>query len=480
MTERKKLRWDIWLGITICAFALFILFFVFPVYKIFVHSMYDAETKQFTLQAFKDFFERSYYTSTVWNSLKVTSLVTILAAILGTALAYVMNTVKIKGKAIVEIIVIIVVLSPPFIGAYSWILLLGRSGVISKFINNVFGIEFNGIYGFAGILLVLTLKLFPLIYLFVSGALKNIDHSLNEAAQNLGSVGLHRIIKIVVPLILPTILAGSLLVFMRALADFGTPMLIGEGYRTLPVLIYTSFVSDMGGDAAFAAAISVIVVVITTLIFLVQKYIANRKTIEMSALHPMEPVKVTGARNVISHIFVYLVAFLAAIPQMVVIFTSFLNTKGRIFTSGFSFNSYIDAFSKLGSSVTNTYLFSFTAILIILIIGTLIAYVSVRKRNFLTDTLDTLTMIPYIIPGSVLGIALLMAFNKPPILLSGTAFIIITVYVIRRLPYTIRSSAAIVKQINPNVEEASQSLGASPFKTFRKVTLPMMFPFTQK
>ena len=153
MTERKKLRWDIWLGITICAFALFILFFVFPVYKIFVHSMYDAETKQFTLQAFKDFFERSYYTSTVWNSLKVTSLVTILAAILGTALAYVMNTVKIKGKAIVEIIVIIVVLSPPFIGAYSWILLLGRSGVISKFINNVFGIEFNGIYGFAGILL---------------------------------------------------------------------------------------------------------------------------------------------------------------------------------------------------------------------------------------------------------------------------------------------------------------------------------------
>lgn len=85
-------------------------------------------------------------------------------------------------------------------------------------------------------------------------------------------------------------------------------------------------------------------------------------------------------------------------------------------------------------------------------------------------------MIPYIIPGSVLGIALLMAFNKPPILLSGTAFIIITVYVIRRLPYTIRSSAAIVKQINPNVEEASQSLGASPFKTFRKVTLPMMFP----
>lgn len=476
MSETRKIRWDIWLAITLCAFALFILFFVFPVYKIFINSVYDAKTGQFTLAAFEKFFSRTYYTSTVWNSLKVTLLVTLLAAALGTIMAYIMRTVKIKGKGIIEIIIIVTVLSPPFIGAYSWILLLGRSGVVTKFINQLFGIQFDGIYGFSGILLVLTLKLFPLIYLYVSGALKNMDNSLNEAAENLGSVGIHKILKIVVPLILPTLLAGSLLVFMRALADFGTPMLIGEGYRTLPVLIYTSFISEMGGDAAFAAAISVTVVVITTLIFLAQKYISSRKSIEMSALRPMEPKPAKGAKKWFSHLFVYLVVLLAAIPQCVVIFTSFLKTNGRVFTSGFSFDSYLNAFSKMGSSIKNTYVFSLTAILIILIIGTLIAYVAERKKNILTSTLDTLTMIPYIIPGSVLGIALLMAFNKKPLLLSGTAIIIIAIFVIRRLPYTIRSSAAILRQINPSVEEASQSLGASPFKTFRKVTLPMMVP----
>lgn len=476
MIKGARIKWDVWLAITVCAFALFLLFFVYPIFKIFANSVYDPETGRYSLEAFRKFFSRTYYTSTVWNSLKVTALVTVLAAALGTMMAYIMRSVTIKGRGIIEIVIIITVLSPPFIGAYSWILLLGRSGVITKWLNDWFHIEYEGIYGFTGILLVLTLKLFPLIYLYVSGALKNMDHSLNEAAESLGCTGIRKIIKIVVPLILPTLLAGSLLVFMRALADFGTPMLIGEGYRTLPVLIYTSFISEMGGDAPFAAAISVIVVVITTVIFLSQKYIANRKTIEMSALRPMEPKKAKGIRNVAAHVVVYLVTLLAALPQIVVLYTSFLKTSGRIFVPGFSLDSYRSAFSKLGSAIVNTYVFSFTAIVLIVTIGTLIAYVAERKKNVLTSTLDTLTMVPYIIPGSVLGIALLMAFNQRPLLLSGTAFIIIVVFVIRRLPYTIRSSAAILRQISSSVEEAAQSLGASPFKTFRKITLPMMVP----
>jgi len=281
---------------------------------------------------------------------------------------------------------------------------------------------------------------------------------------------------VVIPLILPTILAASLLVFMRALADFGTPMLIGEGFRTLPVLIYTQFISEMGGDAAFASAISVIVIIITTIIFLTQKYVSSHKTIEMNSLRPMEPKPAKGIKNVLAHIFVYLVVFLAILPQFVVIYTSFLKTSGRIFVKGFSLDSYRSAFYKMSSAITNTYVYSFTAILIIVIIGTLIAYVAKRKRNVLSNMLDTLTMIPYIIPGSVLGIALLAAFNKRPLLLSGTAFIIILVFVIRRLPYTIRSSEAILHQISPSVEEATQSLGATPMKAFWKVTFPMMAP----
>lgn len=476
MNKGQRITWDVWLAITICALALFGLFFVYPIVMIFANSVYDAESGKFTLDAFRKFFSRTYYTSTVWNSIKVTTMVTLLAATLGTAMAYVMRSIRIRGKGVLEILIIITVLSPPFIGAYSWILLLGRSGVVTKFINKLFDIQFNGIYGFSGILLVLTLKLFPLVYLYVSGALKNMDNSLNEAAESLGTVGLRKIFRVVIPLILPTILAASLLVFMRALADFGTPMLIGEGFRTLPVLIYTQFISEMGGDAAFASAISVIVIIITTIIFLTQKYVSSRKTIEMNSLRPMEPKPAKGIKNVLAHIFVYLVVFLAILPQFVVIYTSFLKTSGRIFVKGFSLDSYRSAFYKMGSAITNTYVYSFTAILIIVIIGTLIAYVAKRKRNVLSNMLDTLTMIPYIIPGSVLGIALLAAFNKRPLLLSGTAFIIILVFVIRRLPYTIRSSEAILHQISPSVEEAAQSLGATPMKAFWKVTFPMMAP----
>ncbi len=457
-------------------FLLFTIFFFYPICKIFISSVYDPETGKLSIAAFQKFFSRKYYTSTVWNSLKVTFLVTIFSVILGTALAYIMKTIKIKGKAILEIAIVVSVISPPFIGAYSWILLLGRSGIITKIINNIFGVTYNGIYGLAGILLVLTLKMFPLVYLYVNGALKNMDNSLNEAAENLGCKGINKIIKIVIPLISPTLLAASLLVFMRALADFGTPMLIGEGYRTLPVLIYSAFVGEMGGDTAFASAISVVIVVITAIIFLVQKYISNRKVIEMSALNQMEPKETKGICNVAAHIFSYVLVLLSILPQAVVIFTSFLKTNGRIFVEGFSMDSYKNAFSKMGSSIVNTYVFSMIALAIILVIGVLTAYVSVRKRNALSSVLDTTIMFPYIIPGSVLGIALMSAFNKGPIILSGTGMIIIVAYVIRRQPYTIRSSTAILRQINPSVEEAAQSLGASSFKTFLKISLPMMIP----
>lgn len=473
--NNKKLKVDMWMIVTFIIFLIFLLLFLYPMYKIFVNSVY-VESEGFTIHAFIEFFSKKYYTSTVYNSLIVTTIVTILTAIIGTSLAYLLHTVKIKGKGVIEILIIISVLSPPFIGAYSWILLLGRNGVVTNLINNIFGIQYDGIYGFTGLVVVLTLNLFPLIYLFVSGALKSMDNSLIEAAESLGSVGIQKTVKIIVPLILPTILSASLLVFMRALADFGTPMLIGEGYRTMPVLIYTSFISEMGKDPAFAAAVSVIIVVITTVIFLVQKYVSNRKTIEMSASQPIEPKRVRGLKGILAYAITYAVILLISVPQLVVVYTSFLKTKGRIFTDGYSLDSYISALTKMGGAIKNTYIFSFVAILIVVIIGVLVAYVTVRKSNFFTGTLDTLQMMPYIIPGSVFGIALLYAFSSKPFLLSGSALIIIVAFVIRRLPFTVRSSAAILRQINPNVEEASQSLGASAFKTFRKITLPIMGP----
>lgn len=472
----KKRRADIWSFISIMIFIIYAIVLVFPLFTLLVKSFVDGETHSFSLAYFTKFFTESYYYGALFNSLKVTICVTALCVLIATPLAYIMETVKIKGKSLIRILILISSMQAPFIGAYSWILLLGRSGAVTKFLENTFHMNMPDIYGFSGILLVLTLQLSPLIFMYVSGALKSVDNSLLEAAESMGCTGFKKMIKVIVPLILPTILAGSLLVFMRALADFGTPMLIGEGYQTVPVLIFNEFISEMGGDDGFAAAISVIVIVFATLIFLLQKYVSNKKSFTMSALHPIEAKEVKGIKNILYHALVYIFTFIALLPQFVVIYTSFLNTSGRIFTKGFSLNSYKVAFSKVGGSIKNTFVLAIIAITVIVLLSILIAYITVRRRNIITNLLDVLTMFPYIVPGSILGIALLLTFNKKPLMLSGTAIIMIIAFAIRRLPYTVRSSAATVHQISISTEEAAISLGASNIKTFVKVTLPMMLP----
>lgn len=472
--KAKKFKIDGWTLVSLLCFLYFAVFFIYPITRVLISSIYDPVTQSFDFSYFVRFFSKKYYTNTIINSLKVTILATLLTCIAGTALAYITRTVKIKFKGILDILLIISVVSPPFIGAYSWITLLGRQGVITKIINQVFGITYQGIYGFTGILLVFTIKLIPLVYLYVSGALKNMDSSLGEAAESLGAKGLKKIKEIVVPLVLPTILASGLLVFMRIMADFGTPKLIGEGYRTLPTLIYDSFIGDLSADKRLAATISVIVVLFTTIIFIAQRTIANRKKIEMTAMRPMEPRPIKGWKNWLAHGYTYLCVGLAMLPTIVVLHNSFRNTKGTIYLSGYSFNNYQKAFSTMGKAITNTYVYSFAAIFLVVVIGVIIAYTSVRRKSKLTNLLDIISMFPYIIPGSVLGISLILAFNKKPLMLSGTALIIISAYVIRRLPYTIRSSSAILRQIDLGVEEASMSLGANPIKTFFSVTLPMM------
>ena len=399
-----------------------------------------------------------------------------LAVLIGAPLAYLTTAFKVKGKGLVDVLVIISMLSPPFIGAYSWILLGGRSGVITKFFANVFHIELPSVYGFGGILLVLTLKLYPYIYLYTTGALKKVDASLSEAAESLGCNAVRKVATVVLPLIAPTILSGSLIVFMNALADFGTPMLIGEGYTVMPVLIYNEFISEMGGTANFAAALAVIMVVITAVMFLGQKYIVNKKSFTMSSLRPIQPKKITGLPNVLMHIFIYFVVFLAIIPQITVIYTSFKATNGAIFVDGFSLDSYRSIFRSLGTAIRNTYVFGAIALVIVIILSMFIAYITIRRKSLISNVIDSMTMFPYIIPGSVLGITLLLAFNKKPLVLSGTAFIIILAFVVRRLPYTLRSSAAILYQLSPSMEEAAISLGDSPLKTFFKVTAVMMLP----
>lgn len=473
MKDNNKFRLDIWGVITLSVILLYVVFMIYPMGYLIRQSVIDGETGRFTMENFSRFFSKSYYFDTLFNSFKVSITATVLSLVIGTPLAYIFSAFKIRGKSFLSILIVVASMSAPFIGAYSWILLLGRSGVITTFFKGL-GIAIPDIYGFAGIVMVMTLQLYPLVFLYARGALKNIDSSLLEASENLGCSGIRCFLKVVVPLIMPTLLAAALLVFMRSFADFGTPMLIGEGYRTFPVILYSEFINEVGGNDGFAAAIAVIAIVITTIVFLAQKYVSNRNSFSLNALHPMEAKEAKGTSGVLMHVFSYLVVGIAILPQCYVIYTSFKKTEGKIFTEGYSLESYATAFDKLGKSIQNTIIIPVLALIVIILLAVLIAYLVVRRKNALTNMVDILSMIPYIVPGTVLGIALLIGFNKPPLLISGTMLIMVVALVIRRLPYTIRSSVAILQQIPMSIEEAAISLGASKMKAFFRITVPMM------
>ncbi len=471
----KHVRWEVWLFISIAAMLLYALFLLYPLITLLARS-FLGDDGGFSLQYFQRIFSKAYYLRAMGNSFKVTLTVTLFSVLLATPLAYLMAVYQIKGKTVLEILVLVSSMSAPFIGAYSWIMLFGRSGSVTTFLKEFISFKLPDIYGFPGIVLVMSLQLYTLVYMFVSGAFKNMDNSLIEASESMGCTGVRKMFKVVLPLLMPTLLAGALMVFMRTFADYGTPRLIGEGYMTLPVLVYNEFMGEVGSSDGLAAAISIVAVVITTSVFLFQKLVVNRKQFSMNALHPIQPKKLKGAGFFFAHLYCYLTVFIAMLPQFYVIYSSFRKTSGKLFVAGFSLNSYIEAFTTVGRSIVNTYVLGFASIAVIVVIAILIAYVVVRRRNPLNSMLDVTAMFPETVAGSILGIALLMAFSKKPLYFSQTAFIMILAYTIRRLPYTVRSSSAILHQISPSIEEAAISLGASNLKTFFKVTVPMMLP----
>ena len=473
----KQKHSPIWTFLALLVLAIFLIFVVYPLVLIMYKSVVNPADNSFTLANFTRFFTRKYYTNTLLNSFKVTVVSTLISATLGLVIAYITRQYRIAGSKALNICIVVSYLSPPFIGAYAWIQLLGRNGLFTKWINAIFGTSFGGIYGFAGIVLVFSLQSFPLVYMYVCGALQNLDNSLNEAAESLGANNFQRVTGIILPLVLPTVLASSLLVFMRVFSDFGTPMLIGEGYRTFPVVLYNQFMGEVTNDSYFAAALCVIIMAITLIFFFLQRWISHRHSYSMSALKPMLPRPQRTLPKILCHVFVYFVVLMAMLPQLTVIVTSFLkeSTPG-IFTNQFSLVNYETIFSKNKLVIPNTYLYGLCAIALVIVLGVLIAYLAVRRKSIITTTVDTLTMLPYIIPGSVLGICFLYAFAKPPLALTGTAAIIIIALTVRRMPYTIRSSTAIISQISPSIEEAAVSLGASELRSFTEVTLPMMMP----
>ncbi|MFC3791838.1 ABC transporter permease [Paenibacillus sp. GCM10012307] len=468
------LKWDVWSVVTLAAFAFLTFFVVYPLVSLLLNSFYD-QTGKLTLGNYWEFLRLKYYYSALFNSFKISILATLFAVLIGLPLAYLSTRYQIRGKGALNILVILSLMSPPFIGAYSWILLLGNNGVITRLLHSI-GIPFTSIYGWQGIVFVFALQFYPHIYLYVSGALRTADSSLEEAAESLGMPAWRRLLTVTLPLVLPTLSAGTLLVFMESFADFGTPMLLGQGYKVMPVLAYEQFINEMGGNMSMASTVSALMIVCSTLALFVQRFVSSRKNYATSGMRIAKVKPLSRKKSWLFTIIAFVPASISILPQATVIYTSFLERKGPVFHRGFSLDSYIQIGYKVQKAITNTFSFSLMAMGIIIVMGVLISYVLVRRASRLTAFLDGLIMIPYIIPGTVLGISLIIAFNKPPIILTGTWIIIVIAYVARKISYTVRSSVGILQQLDRSVEEASISLGVPPMKTFFKTTVRLMIP----
>ena len=338
---------------------------VYPFSKLLFQSFFP-KGGGFSLENYEKFFSKRYYINGLTHSMLICVCTTVLGTLIGIPMAYVSTRFNIWGKKLITLAVVLSMLSPPFIGAYSWVLLLGRAGFITELLEKI-GIHIGSIYGFKGILLVFTLKLMPYVYMYVSTALKNFDSSLEEASESLSVHGFKRIINVTLPVIMPTILSAAIIVFMTSLADFGTPMLIGEGYSTLPVLIYEKYLSEVSSNASFASTLSVIIVACSLLVLALQKWIIARKNYTMSAMRPPEVVKLSTGKRILATAFVGFIAFLAVLPQITVIITSFLKTNGPLFVRGFSLDSYRAILYKLSDNIRNTFTFSFIAIIFMMV-----------------------------------------------------------------------------------------------------------------
>lgn len=464
-----------WASVTLTGFVVFFILIFLPVANIVRESFFDATSGDFGIGNYVTFFTTPYYTQALFNSFVVSMGGTLGSVLLGVPLAFFTTRYRIRGTALLSTLATLALLTPPFLGAYAWIVMLGRNGFVRQLLMAI-GINFPTIYGPLGIIIVFTLQFYPFVYLLTSSGLQTVDRSLEEAAESLGARPFKKFFKVTVPLVIPSITSGALLAFMLSLANFGTPMIIGARYRVLPTMAYNMYTSEVATRPAMASTISIILVFLASLAIFFQRYAANRRKYTSLLLNRPVVFTLKGSKNFFAHLVSYLIVALSTIPIIVVVVFAFRNTSGPVFTDGFGLDSFRRVIFDVPQAITNSLVFSVTAVILIVIIGTLLGFVISRKRNTVNGILDTLLMSPYILPGTVLGIGFITTFNRQPFMLYGTATIIILAYFIRRLPYSVRSAVSILQQLDPALEEAGISLGAPPARAFRKISLPLMMP----
>jgi iron(III) transport system permease protein len=459
----------------IVAFAVVAVLMVWPLYNIFAASVIDNRSGALTLANFAEILGRPAYRGALINSLIVGAGGMLGATLLGIPLAMLTTRFVIVGRDLLATLAVLALVSPPFIGAYAWIMMLGSNGWMRALLTDI-GIELPPIYGMFGILLVFSLKFYPFVFLLTASGLGAISPSVEEAAESLGAGPWRRFFKVTLPLVFPAVSSGALLAFVLSIADFGTPSIVGGKVRLLATTAYDLFTAEMGGNPGLASATSVVLIVVSMAVVVLQRWAVRRRDIAGSLVRRPLPQRLGPIGSAVAHLVCYAIVLAGSLPSLVVIYTSFRKTSGPVFHPGFGLDSYTKILGEVPHVIANSFAFSTAAVALIVILGTLIGYILARRETLAAGALDSMLLVPYIVPGVVMGLAFVVTFNVPPLQITGTATIVILMLFIRRLPYAVRSSAAILKQIRGGIEEAAISLGAPPWRAFLKVTLPLMLP----
>ena len=460
--------------------AIFLLYpLVLTLLRAFWKPVEGLEFPGWSLDGFKQFFTSNLYMKSIKNSLIVSISVTLFSLLIGIPMGYCVARVKIPGKKLILSLGMLPIIMPSFVGAYTWVILLGNKGIIRVFLNwllSPLGVEVPSIYGMFGMILCMTLTYYPFVFQLAYGAFASANSLLEESAMLMGAKNGRIMRTITLPLIMPSLGAAALLVFVRAIGNFGIPAVIGGSNYVLPTLIFfevNGFFNING-----ACAIAVVNVAITAIVLYVQKYVVSRHEYEtISSTHKeLKQHEGKGAR-IAATIYCGIILVVSLLPQLTIIIMSFFTKWVGLLPEGFTFANYLRIPKYSHRELFNSFFLSITATLLCAILGSLVAYITERKKPKGAALLDLSIMAPFILPGTVVSIALLSAFSgNSAIRLTGTYTIIIISYMIRRTPYVYRSVSAQLTQLNPSLEEASTISGASWFYTFRKVSVPLIMP----
>ena len=452
----------------ILIFISLILFIVLPIFNV-VKLGFTNKDNAFTMRNLIKILSSSGYMKTFGNSMKLGVVVAIISTFTGYIFAYAITRTAIRGKKFFRGLATLPIISPPFILSLSIIFLFGRQGIIS---NGLLGLKNVNVYGMHSLVIVQVLSNFPIAFMALTGILGAIDPSVEDAADNMGASRGHIFRTVTLPLSAPGIVSALLLTFIQSLEDFANPAVISGNFTTLAVEAYrfVTGMNDMNGGSMMA----LILLLPTVCAFLFQKYwVRNKSFVTVTG-------KPTQARKPLSekHIVYPLTAFCVLVSAVIIMFYGTVFFGAFIKTWGYNWSFTWDHFKYVltlkTSDLTNSIFLALLSAPIGGLLGIGIAYLTTRKRFPGRRAMELVSMLSFAIPGTVLGIGYVFSFNQKPLLLTGTAFILVAAFTFRNMPVAIESGSTTLMQIDHSIEEASSILGADNGTTFRKIILPML------